>query len=373
MNDINFLISSLRGGGAERIAVQLCNSWSGAGKQVMLISFSGASDDDYTLNSSVARHAMDQEAQSGSPISGLINNFRRVFELRKILKQQPAKVVVGFSGTSNISLILASIGLPHKVVVAERNYPLYSMRPGLWQRLRKYLYRFADCVVVQSNTSANWIMSNTNAKKTAVIPNAIVWPLVEGEPTVPVTQHVQPHQKLLLAVGNIHRQKGFDLLLQAAQQPLQANPDWQLVIAGAGGHSELATQAEHLAITKQVSFIGKVGNIGHWYERADAFVMSSRYEGFPNALLEAMASACAVVSFDCLTGPSEMIEHGKNGLLVEAENVNALCEQLNTLMRNEALRSELGQTAALVQTTFSLENILQRWSDMFEQLDRGRP
>jgi len=215
MMEIVLVISSLRGGGAERSAVLLCNSWAESGKSVCLITLSGSSDDDYVLNSNVKRIALDLESESTGLVSGVKANIKRLSLLRNTLKACNAKNIVGFSGTSNILLILCSLGLRAHVVVAERNYPPHSMRGKLWPLLRKYLYRFANCVVVQSDISKKWILSNTHAKNVSVIHNAIKWPIPAASPRLEISKIVSESDKLLLAVGNIHKQKGFDLLLKA--------------------------------------------------------------------------------------------------------------------------------------------------------------
>lgn len=367
--DIALVISSLRGGGAERSAVLLCESWAELGKSVSLITLSDTADDDYVLGQNVNRVALNLESESTGLFSGITANVKRLSLLRNALKACNAKNILGFSGTSNILLILCSLGLSANVVVAERNYPPYSMRGELWPLLRKYLYRMTDCVVVQSSVSKKWISDNTHAKTVAVIHNAIKWPVPAVEPQVDTNSIIAADNKLLLAVGNIHSQKGFDLLLNAVVEPLLTNEQWQLVVAGAGDSSNLQQHAAKLGLTGRVHFVGRIGNVGDWYNRADAFVLSSRYEGFPNALLEAMASGCAVVSFDCLTGPAEMIEHKINGLLVEPENVEELSASIASLMSNDQLRAKLAANAVQVREQFSTGNIVNQWVSVFKNLD----
>ena len=107
--------------------------------------------------------------------------------------------------------------------------------------------------------------------------------------------------------------------------------------------------------------MGAVGNPGEWYARAEIFVLSSRFEGFPNALLEAMASGCAVVSANCPTGPAEIVRPGEDGVLVPTENVPALSEALALLMDDPAMRIRLGQAARKVRDRFDGDAITRRW------------
>ena len=379
MHDINLVISSLRGGGAERAAVELCNGWVEQGLSVLLTTLSSGEDDDYQLDSAVKRIPLEVESESVTALSGLLTNVNRIRSLRKVLRSMPAKHVIGFSSTSNILVILASMGLKQKkldskgqahkayaqhVVVSERNYPPRSMRSQLWQQLRRHLYRFADDVVVQTQAGAEWLHNNTSAKKITVIPNSINLPISSGLPIIKTSDLVPDDKCLMFAVGNMHRQKGFDLLIDAAMRSNLRSSDWLLVIAGAGDASWLQDLIKERGLDDHVVVAGRVGNIADWYDRADVFVLSSRYEGFPNVLLEAMASGCAVVSFDCMTGPADIIEHETNGLLVQAENSKALAESMNEVMSNEQLRKKMGINAALVTQQFSTDRLFANWSEV---------
>ena len=364
MNDINLIISSLRGGGAERAAVLLCNEWAEQGLKVALITLSGGADDDYRLSAKVDRLALELESVSSGALSGAITNINRVRCLRRALKNLPALNCIGFSSTSNILLILASANMRSNIIVAERNYPLVSMRGRLWTTLRKHLYRFADHVVVQTQAGAQWLDTHTSTKHISVIPNAIRLPIPITEPVRDVASVVPPEKRLLLAVGNIHPQKGFDLLVEALKQTRINSNDWIVVIAGAGDTEDLQQRISQAGLSEHVQVVGRVGNIGDWFDRTDAFVLSSRYEGFPNVLLEAMSSGCAVVSFDCLTGPSEIIQHEENGLLVPAEDARSMAIEIDRVMQDETLRARLGSNARRVEEVFSVENHLRLWASL---------
>lgn len=361
MHDINLVISSLRGGGAERSAVQLCNGWSQQGLSVVLTTLSG-DDDGYALTGKVERQVLNLDFESTNPISGVFANIKRVCILRRALKAKHAKLVIGFSSTSNILVILASVGIGNKVIVAERNYPPNSMRSSIWRHLRKYLYRYADRVVVQTQDGADWLRVKTLSKTITVIPNSVSLPIPSGQPVISPKKFVSENEQLLLAVGNIHHQKGFDLLVDALNKTAIVSSNWVLVIVGAGDSRVLEDKIKTSGLGENVRIAGRVGNIGDWYQRADAFVLSSRYEGFPNVLLEAMASGCAVVSFDCMTGPADIIQHENNGLLVPPQNVVALGAALSRIMEDECLREQLSTNARSVTDTFSNEKLFANWS-----------
>ena len=144
----------------------------------------------------------------------------------------------------------------------------------------------------------------------------------------------------ILAAGRLVRQKGFDQLLSAFQR--LNHPELHLAILGEGPERKnLIQQARELRIRDRVHFPGRVKDIEPWYRHAQCFVLSSRYEGWGNVLLEAMANGCPVASFDCPYGPSEMIDNDRNGLLVSDQDVDALSSAVNRLLSDEYLRQRL--------------------------------
>jgi glycosyltransferase involved in cell wall biosynthesis len=126
---------------------------------------------------------------------------------------------------------------------------------------------------------------------------------------------------------------------------------------------DLATQEE---IDGYVHLPGRFGNVGEWYQRSDIFVLSSRNEGFPNVLLEAMASGCPCVAFDCDTGPRDLIKHGHNGMLVPAEDIQAFANTLQKVMADQALRDRLSSNAILVRDCFCEHKIFKKWKEVID-------
>jgi glycosyltransferase involved in cell wall biosynthesis len=217
-------------------------------------------------------------------------------------------------------------------------------------------YRRLDLVVAQTEQMAEWLRANTGVR-VVVIGNP--WlerePQVEGEPEVR-GRHV------VLAAGRLSSEKRFDLLLQAFAQAAATRPQWRLVIAGEGPlEADLKHQAGELGVGDRVEFPGRVEHLDSLYASSDIFVLSSLFEGFPNVLLEAMGHGLAVMSFDCPTGPRELIAHEENGLLVPHLDLAALTDTLGRLMDHPALRSRLGEAAREVRTRLSIDRIAQRW------------
>lgn len=366
-------IHSLSSGGAERVTANLANYWAAKGWQVTVVTLACRSHDFYVLEPAVHRVAPVLSGDSGNPVSAIVNNLRRVVTLRRVLRQEMPNVALAMMSTANILLALAAIGLKGVATVgSERTHPPQYPLGAVWEVLRAKLYAPLTAVVALTEMSATWLRQNTRARRIAVIPNAAHWPLPEQPP------HLEPPRKrngqlMLLAVGRLSEEKCFDLLIAVFQQLFSEFPDWRLVILGEGpSRLSLEAQIESFSLGDRVALPGRVGNVGQWYAAADLYVMSSRFEGFPNTLAEAMAHGVPAVSFDCDTGPRDIIRHETDGLLVPAGNRAALEEALRKLMNDGALRERFAERAIEVRHRFSLERIAGMWERLFEEIDIER-
>lgn len=174
----------------------------------------------------------------------------------------------------------------------------------------------------------------------------------------------------LITAGRLIHTKGFDLLIRAFAMCAEVHPQWCLRIVGGDGDQKdaLESLANTLGIADRVAFGGKSTNIVEEFVKADLFVLPSRYEGFPNTLLEAMACGLPVIAADCPSGPRDMVQHGVNGLLVPPENVDALAAALDELMSDAGKRVSLGNHALDVRERFSLEKIMEEWNAIIEKV-----
>lgn len=366
---ILFFLYSLGSGGAERVTATLANYWARRGLTVGIVTLCGVEQDFYPLWESVERIPLGLAGNSSTPIAALRSNLRRARALRGVIRERRPDVVVAMGGTANVLLALASAGLKHGVYIgSERIYPPRMPMGRFWEVQRRYLYRWLTSVVVQTEKIRQWVRQNTRARQVDLIPNPLQYPLPTAEPRLAVHSVVPPQRKIVLGAGRLDHQKGFDLLLQAYASVSAAHPDWHLVILGEGEmRSPLEQLRDRLRLGERVSLPGRAGNLAEWYENAHLFVLSSRYEGFPNVLLEAMAYGLPSVSFDCDTGPADVVRHGVDGLLVPSENVEALAEALATLMADEPMRLTLAQRATEVRERFSLPCVASQWEALFER------
>ncbi len=365
-------IHSLQGGGAERVTATLVNHWAAKGWRVTVATLASTAQDFYELHPAVKRLALDVAGESTTPLAAIANNWLRVRALRHLLKQEQPHVALAMMSTANVLLGLAAMGLRGLVTVgSERTYPPRFPLGRSWELMRAQLYARLDAMVALTNESADWLRRHTRASCVVVIPNAAPWPLPLQPPHLrpPVKA---PGQRLLLAVGRLSEQKGFGKLLEAWQQLAADFPQWQLVILGEGPDRQaLQAQAAGLGLAGSVSLPGRAGNVGQWYEAADLYVMSSRFEGFPNTLAEAMAHGLPAVSFDCDTGPRDIIRDEVDGLLVPPGDVAALAAALRRLMSDAALRAAFSARATDVRERFSLAHVAGKWEQLFEELRHG--
>lgn len=366
------VIHSLRGGGAERVAVDLAGFWLRHGCRVSVVTQTSAAQDAYALPEGVQRYALGLDSESGGGLRAIWANLRRVWALRRLMRRHRPTVVLGMMTKASVLAVLAGRGLPCRVIATEHTHPPVQRLPAMWRRLRCWAYPRAQAVVALTKGTADWLDRHIPGVHALVIPNAVHWPLQPDEPVVAPPERAG--RLRLLAVGRLHPVKGFDVLLQAFASIAELFPDWDLVILGEGEQrAVLEEQIEQTGLGGRVSLPGRVGNIGQWYAQSDLYVLSSRTEGLSNTLLEAMASGLPCVAFDCETGPREIIRDGIDGVLVRpAEDSEALAAWLSNLMAHPDEGIRYARRATDVRDRFSVTRVMSMWERVF--LDEpGRP
>jgi glycosyltransferase involved in cell wall biosynthesis len=381
---ITFVISSLGGGGAERVVSNMAGYWAEKNWDVTILTlFHGRGPVSYELHpkvthcdlsSSTLRHNPKPDAQSLLALRDLfkaLTSCERNFFIRDIIlivalrnaiiRAQP-QLVISFIDVTNIYMLLAAYRLNLPVIVSERCDPrqVSTGNEGCDQ-LRHRLYPLAKRVVLLDEGSLSFFSEEVQ-RCCRVIPNAVSLPPVS---VAHAGGAVTKRGKILLAMGRLDREKGFDLLLQAFSRIAPRHPEWSLHIWGRGPLlSTLTTLASDLGLGEKVRFQGFTYQPFDVMRNADLFVLSSRFEGFPNALLEAMACGLPVVSFDCPTGPGQIIRDGVDGVLVPPYDVGELINSLDRLMGDEAERQRLARKAPEVLERFSVERIMGMWENL---------
>lgn len=363
---IALVIPSMEVGGAQRVMGRMANFWADQGHAVsMILLNANAGKPFFPIHENIRCYSLGAPRRSPTLVHAVVNNLACVRALREAVRNEAPDVVISFMDFSNVVTLLATRGLRIPVVVCERNNPFMRSRHPAWSWLCRLLYPAADRVVFQTKGPVDYYCRRVTAI-VSIIPNPVVVPPVAPWPND--CGGKRPRPKILLAVGRLLRQKGFDLLLEAYAQVAPGQPDWNLHIYGEGNwRGKLESLCVELRLQNRVELKGCTANLLAPMRAADLFVLSSRYEGFPNGLLEAMACGKPVISFDCPNGPREIIRHGIDGLLVPPDDVKALAAALQRLMSGEAERARLGANAVDVRRRFNLEKVMSMWDTVVDR------
>ena len=229
--------------------------------------------------------------------------------------------------------------------------------------MRRLTYPRASCLVVQSKDVLSYYPSAVRHRARA-IPNPVPTP---GDDTLPTTAEERT-TRTVIALGSLIDQKGFDLLVKAFASVSACHPAWSLTIFGEGPlRPSLEALREENGLQERVHFPGQTRQPLDTLRRADLFVMSSRFEGFPNALCEAMACGLPVISFDCPSGPRDIIRDGIDGVLVPAGSVAGLAAAMDRLMSSEVDRTRLASRAPEIVDRFGVDKIMGEWEDVLRE------
>jgi len=342
----------------------MANYWANEGHHVTILTLEKRGSPFYPLSDSVKWTALNISSNSTNLVAGLLKNLRRICLLRKAILKSTPDCIISFVYSTNVLILLATRFLNVPVIISERNHPVYGKENRLiWHLLRRMLYPMADHLILQTEEIKDWFKDYN--KSLHIIRNPVI---VTRENIEAVPEITLPSGKLIVAVGQLIEQKGFDLLLQVFARIHKSHQDWKLIILGTGQLlDELKQISIRLGIDKPVYIPGRVKNPFSIFSRCDLFVLSSRYEGFPNALLEAMACGLPVISYDCPSGPGEMIKDNVNGLLVSHKDLDALEDAINRLINDANLRASLGREAMKVLDRFSLEKVMDQWSNLLPE------
>jgi len=354
-------------GGAEKVMSIMANHWAQEGRQVTLLTLDdGEKPSFYDLHPAVVYRPLGVAGISTNPLQGVVNNLKRLHAIRRAVEDSTPEVVISFMCKVNVLTLMATIGLSLPVIVSERNDPSYLPVSKIWRLLRRFMYSRASRIVVQSQEVRVYFPAAIR-RHVRIIPNPI--------PSPPATQTFaskrNPGTRTLAAMGSLTNQKGFDLLLQAFRRIAGHHPEWSLTVWGEGPlRVQLETQRDQLKLAERVRFPGRTRKPFEELRRADLFVLSSRYEGFPNALCEAMACGLPVISYDCPSGPRDIIRDGIDGLLVSPEDVEALAAAMDHLMTNEAERGRLSSRAPELLDRFGVDRIMSMWQDILREVTK---
>lgn len=346
MKKIAFVIHSMKSGGAERAISNLSLAMKDE-HDVSLVLF-----DAENIAYPYGGKLIDLNILSkDTAIGKLIVIIKRARRLRRLYKEQNFDGIFTFMEGAGFPSVLAS----KETIVSIHDNP--ESLNKIYQPFLPYLYPKAKKIVACAKAIEKKLIDQHHFTNTTTIYNS-----VDIDNAIKLSTEAIPETRpFLLAIGRLAPQKGFDYLIKAFSAS-EAKKDVDLIILGEGDErAALEALIEKHDLADKVLLKGSVSNPFAYYSKAEFFILSSRHEGFPNILIEAMACECPCIAYDCETGPNEIIKPGENGLLLEPENVPALTAAIDKLHHNEALRKKFKKNCRASIAHLTPQAIAREW------------
>jgi GalNAc-alpha-(1->4)-GalNAc-alpha-(1->3)-diNAcBac-PP-undecaprenol alpha-1,4-N-acetyl-D-galactosaminyltransferase len=360
--NIMFLVSSLQFGGAERVATVLCNEFSRNHDVTLVATYGGLDPSVFDVDPAIKLHYLGHKYPCWAGQSA--GSIPRLMKLRYLFKSCKPDVVVSFLPNVNVMAVLANIGLNIPLIISERSDPEYFPMSRFWKIMCKYSYYYADMLTVQTDAVAKKAFRIFNLPPLVrVVPNPIPSSLLD----------VQPSQKTekrnILCLGRLMPSKQFDHVINAFSKIASSAPAWELHILGEGpAKAKLQELVLNLGLTDKVKFFGSVVHPYSQLAACDIFAMASLFEGFPNALLEALALGRPTVVYDCPSGPADITVHGSIAKLIPLNAEHEFSLALEELIRDENMRLLLGERARnSVLERYALSSVVEHWYQLIAE------
>jgi GalNAc-alpha-(1->4)-GalNAc-alpha-(1->3)-diNAcBac-PP-undecaprenol alpha-1,4-N-acetyl-D-galactosaminyltransferase len=359
VKDIVLVVADLSAGGTQRVVTNLANYWMTHGKNITVITLAGPETDFFELSDQIQRIVIGRQADSNSFIGGIFANIRRVWALRCHIKLIRPDVCIGFIGQTNILLTLAGLGLTTRTVISERNDPRRQSLGYMWDILRRRIYPLAGLVTANSREVVKALETFVPPGKLAYLPN----PVSNLDDELAGSDQTNK----VIAIGRLHYQKGHDILIEAFANIAPRHPDWNLDIVGEGDmQAALQTQISTHRLEERITLTGRVRDVQNRLSAAKIFALPSRFEGTPNALLEALSQGLPAIVSDASAGALEFVHHQQNGLIVPVDDVDALSRALTHMIKDEALRQEFAVKSKKMVKKLSLPNVAAEWERVLQ-------
>jgi glycosyltransferase involved in cell wall biosynthesis len=356
---IAFYIGSLARGGAEHVMVNLAAYFKSQGYKVYLVT-KLIDEPEYEVPEGVDRIVADitKEEESDSRIANLKN---RVKKLKNIWREIKPDIIVSFIRKNNLMAVASSRGLNIPVVVSIRSNPARELEGRFFKPLSFFMFRFVSGIIMQTTAGVEFLPGYLK-KKAIVMPNSIDGSFVGDI--------CEKERKLeIVLVGRIDKNKNQKMVLKVFDKIKDEYPNWNLHLYG-DGESKEELQNEYR--DDRIVFHGQVSGVKDYIKDSSIFVLPSKQEGMPNALIEAMALGLACISTDCpCGGPADLIKHDENGILIPVDDEKELEKQLVRLMNDANLRELLGKEATKISKMLSPDIVNAKWKEYIESKIAG--
>lgn len=335
----------------------------------LIPTYSGGGEPFYEVSKDVEVIYLAAAAAAATRRKGLTSYVTRLRVLRALITERKPDVVVSFLPNVNVAAIISLGATRIPLIICERSDPTVQSLSVAWLLACKGLYRFADMLTVQTPSLAETIKGFFPGVRRI---RSIANPFPEGAATT--GRSARTERKILLSMGRLADEKQVERIIQSFDGVAREFPEWDLHIYGEGPlRPVLEALARRLGLETRVFFQGRTGEPWKVMANADMFVMASKYEGFPNSLLEAMGIGLPCVAFDCPSGPFEISNGGQDAVLVRLNDQQGLLAAMRSVMGDEALREELGQRArSSVLSRFGLSTVIAGWDAIFREVQENR-
>lgn len=354
-----FITTTLSNGGAERVISILASSIAELGYEAYIVKYYSV-DNEYPVNDKVK---IINLSKGGFTDYQKINYIEKVKRLRKILKETAPDFVLPFLFQVALCTDLASKGLQTTVIQSIRINPASGPSSKLLRNVRDHLVYKSKCTFVQNQAQKDYFKAGYH-DKIHVLFNPVSKELLEA------TWRPDEKQYIVCGVGRLESQKNFKLLMDAFKEAFFDIPEAVLRIYGDGSQgADLKTYAENLGMGDKIQMMGRNGDIKTVYQATSLFVLSSDFEGMPNALIEAMAVGVPSISTDCPTGPADLISDGDNGILVPVNDKEALVKALRQMYTQKVNNSVMSKAAKeTIRRLCSPKQIARKLIDVCERI-----
>lgn len=357
MKRVLFAVPSLSLGGAEKVVTRLSSGLVKKGYEVGIVIFYRCEKE----------YSIDDKVKIMNISNGTVDDYKklskqqRLRKIRKYIKEFKPDCIFPFLNHVCIYLFIACLFTKYRrrITFTENNNPKYAERESF--RKKYFLQNFVKNIVAQ-NSGEKSFLSKYQQKKTYIIANPIDDIYINFE------KKLEKTPKHIISIGRLHEQKNYPLAIEVFSRVLKKYPDMQYHIFGQGKDKEkLEKLIESYGLQGKVILEGFSINIENTYKNADIYLMSSNYEGLPNALAETLAAGIPCVSTDCEYGPNDLIENERMGILAKVDNANSLTNAILKMIKNYSYYSQNAKyTKNVMKTKYSIEKITEEWVKIIE-------